>query len=257
MDFLARQGVGNSGPRFCFCEVARVCTSILLTSHCFRWRALEWASPPLPWLSPFLNHSVKTFQRRTTSPCPQTQKVILMWLGPHYSELGPASAITWELVGNAESQSPPQTYWPRIFIFKIFTHLAVLGLNCSTRFLFSCSLQDLWASQGALVVKNPPASSGHRREQRSIPGSGRSPGEGNGNPLQYSCLENPMDRGDWCTTVHGISKSWTRLKWLSPSKMFSCGMQTLEPWCPDVRYGDLASSSHGLPLALCVCLYLR
>ena len=46
----------------------------------------------------------------------------------------------------------------------------------------------------------------------SIPGSGRSPGEGNGNPLQYSCLENPMDWGAWWATVHGVTKSWT---WLS------------------------------------------
>ena len=44
-----------------------------------------------------------------------------------------------------------------------------------------------------------------------IPGSGRSPGEGNGNPLQYSCLENPMDGGAWWATVHGVAKSWTRL----------------------------------------------
>ena len=45
----------------------------------------------------------------------------------------------------------------------------------------------------------------------SIPGSGRSPGEGNGNQLQYSCLENPMDGGAWWATVHGVAKSWTRL----------------------------------------------
>ena len=45
----------------------------------------------------------------------------------------------------------------------------------------------------------------------SIPGWGRSPGEGNGNPLQYSCLENPMDGGAWWATVHGVAKSWTRL----------------------------------------------
>ena len=45
----------------------------------------------------------------------------------------------------------------------------------------------------------------------SIPGSGRSPGEGNGNPLQYSCLENPMDRGAWQAAVHGVAKSQTRL----------------------------------------------
>ena len=45
----------------------------------------------------------------------------------------------------------------------------------------------------------------------SIPGSGTSPGEGNGNPLQCSCLENPMDRGAWRATVHGVAKSWTQL----------------------------------------------
>ena len=56
----------------------------------------------------------------------------------------------------------------------------------------------------------------------SVPGSGRSPGEGNGNPLQYSCLENPMDRGAWWTTVHRAAKSQTRLKGLSthPEKPF-------------------------------------
>ena len=45
----------------------------------------------------------------------------------------------------------------------------------------------------------------------TLPGSGRSPGKGNGNPFQYSCLENPMDRGAWQATVHGVTKSWTRL----------------------------------------------
>ena len=45
----------------------------------------------------------------------------------------------------------------------------------------------------------------------SIPGLGGSPGEGNGNPLQYYCLENPMDRGAWWATVHGVAKSWTQL----------------------------------------------
>ena len=49
------------------------------------------------------------------------------------------------------------------------------------------------------------------RDLGSIPGLGRSPGEGNGNPVQYSCLENPMDRGAWWATVHGVAKSQTRL----------------------------------------------
>ena len=55
------------------------------------------------------------------------------------------------------------------------------------------------------------ASASNAAEPASIPGSGRSPGEGNDNPLQYSCLENPMDRGAWQATVHGVAKSRTQL----------------------------------------------
>ena len=54
-------------------------------------------------------------------------------------------------------------------------------------------------------------------DPRSIPGSGRSPGEGNGNPLQYACLENPVDRGAWWVAVHRATKSWTQLASLSGS----------------------------------------
>ena len=57
------------------------------------------------------------------------------------------------------------------------------------------------------MVKHPPASAGDTRDVGSIPGSGRSPGEGNGNPLQYYCLENPSDRGTWQAIVHGVAKS--------------------------------------------------
>ena len=62
------------------------------------------------------------------------------------------------------------------------------------------------------MVKNPPANAGDIRDSGSIPGSGRSPGGGHGNPLQCSCLENPMDRQAWRATVHRVAKSWTRLK---------------------------------------------
>ena len=65
---------------------------------------------------------------------------------------------------------------------------------------------------GESVVKNPPANSG---DTGLIPGLGRSPGGGNGNPLQYSCWDNPTDRGAWWATVHRVTKSWTRLKRLS------------------------------------------
>ena len=67
----------------------------------------------------------------------------------------------------------------------------------------------------ALVVKNPPANAGDIRDMGSVPGSERSPGEGKGNPLQYSCLQNPMDRGAWWATVHGTTKIQKELKQLS------------------------------------------
>ena len=67
----------------------------------------------------------------------------------------------------------------------------------------------------ALAVKNPSVREGDIRDVGSIPGLGRSPGEGNGDPLQYSCLENPMDRGAWQAMVHSVAKSWTQLKQLS------------------------------------------
>ena len=65
------------------------------------------------------------------------------------------------------------------------------------------------------MVKKPPANAGDIRNVGLIPGLGRSLQVGNGNPLQYSCLENPVDRGAWWGTVHKVAKSWTRLKQLS------------------------------------------
>ena len=62
---------------------------------------------------------------------------------------------------------------------------------------------------GGSVIKNPPANAGGAGDLGLIPGSGRSPGGGHGNPLQYSCLENPMNRGTWWATVHGVAKSQT------------------------------------------------
>ena len=64
---------------------------------------------------------------------------------------------------------------------------------------------------GGSVVKNPPVNAGDARDAGSIPGSGRSPRKGNGNPLQYSCLGNSMDRGAWWAIVHGVSESQIQL----------------------------------------------
>ena len=70
-------------------------------------------------------------------------------------------------------------------------------------------LRVSWAPQVALVVNNLPADSGDIIDVDSVPGSERPSGGGNGNPLQYSCLENPMDRGAWGATVHKVTKSQT------------------------------------------------
>ena len=67
-------------------------------------------------------------------------------------------------------------------------------------------------SSALCVVKNLPANAEDITDTGSIPGLGRSPGGGHGNPLQYSCLENPMDRGAWWATVHRVAKSQTQVK---------------------------------------------
>ena len=76
----------------------------------------------------------------------------------------------------------------------------------------------MWVSQVALVIKNPPTSAGDLRDVGSIPGSGRCPGGGRGNPLQCSCLENPMDRGAWRATVHRVTVThdWSDLAHTCP-----------------------------------------
>ena len=74
---------------------------------------------------------------------------------------------------------------------------------------------DKWASQGALVVMNLPANAGDLRDMGSISGSGRCPRGEHSNLLQYSCLENPIDRGTWKAVVHRVTQSQTWMKWLN------------------------------------------
>ena len=78
-----------------------------------------------------------------------------------------------------------------------------------------CLVETILGFQVVLVVKNPPAEARDIRDAGQIPGSGRSPGGGRGNPLQYSCLGNPTDRGAWRDSVHRVTKSATQLKRLS------------------------------------------
>ena len=77
---------------------------------------------------------------------------------------------------------------------------------------------------GGSALKNPLANAG---DVGSVPGPGRSPGEGNGNPLQYSCLGNPMDRAAWRATVHRVSKSQTRLNHYHPSPEDPIGLYSV------------------------------
>ena len=91
--------------------------------------------------------------------------------------------------------------------------MAMNGRNCSSFPEVVC-LKVTPDGSLALVIKNPLANAGDRdvRDAGSIPGSGRSPGGGHGNPLHYSCLENPMARGAWWATVQKVTKSQTQLK---------------------------------------------
>ena len=97
------------------------------------------------------------------------------------------------------------------------------GLNCRKKQLRGgkCSVTSVYVKFEMPVsyllpvwlrAKEPACNAGTSGATRSIPGSGRSPGQGHGNPLQYSCLENPMDRGAWQGTVLRVLKSWTQLK---------------------------------------------
>ena len=96
-------------------------------------------------------------------------------------------------------------HWTLDYYFRIPLRTPVV---CSTG-------TDNWASQVALAVKNPPSNAGNIKDISLIPGLGRSPEAGHGNPPQHSCPENPMNRGAWWATVHRVTKSWTWLKQLS------------------------------------------
>ena len=89
------------------------------------------------------------------------------------------------------------------------------GYKESTQLVNWTTRKLITASQVMLVVKNPPANAGDIRDAGSVSGLGRSPEGGHGNPLQYSCLENPLDKWTWQAIVHRVAKSWTWLKWLS------------------------------------------
>ena len=114
----------------------------------------------------------------------------------------------------------PQTNFPILFIY--LTNIYSVPAACQEvggttrpgmlRFMGSQRVGHVWATEmnWTELKSNGKESACSAGDPGSILGSGRSLGEGNGNPVQYSCLENPMDRGAWQATVHGVAKSWTR-----------------------------------------------
>ena len=97
----------------------------------------------------------------------------------------------------------PQVFCPDVlFKFRTYQQSRFSHVNLGTRQKYF---------PGSTVVKNPLANAENKGDTGLIPGLGRSRGEWNGNPLQYSCLENSMDRGAWRATVHRVAKSWSQM----------------------------------------------
>ena len=133
----------------------------------------------------------------------------------------------------------PNEHWVS-WVSSLVLCLALEGTVLEAAVLARFTVELQWANScqsfsGGSAVKNPPANTG----DTGIPGSERSPGEGNGNPLQYSCLKNSMDRGVWWVTVQGVTKSQIQLSdfhFIFPNQMFlwnymskeTCNLKMLE-----------------------------
>ena len=172
-----------------------------------------------------------------TGPGPFRQECV--WPGTEYGWIGGWSHVTsspWysrglamlpgqQHSGGVSLRAEQTSWWPIVTgsVHVASSPTALLGCSCNLVNHYSYPVPCILASHLIivncaphlhsipslfLVVKNLPANAG---DTSSIPGSGRSTGEGNGNPLQCSCLENPMDRGAWWATIHGVTKSWTQL----------------------------------------------
>ena len=102
----------------------------------------------------------------------------------------------------------------------------------------------LWTSLVAQWVKNPSTRQEMQANTGSVPWLRRSPGQGNSYPFQYSCLENPMDRGAWWATVHNVTKSWTQLKWLSMHTCMLISSDCLISLCTSPAPGNMRPRSH-------------
>ena len=130
--------------------------------------------------------------------------------------------IMWTDKLSAAPQGPPH-YMKVILLATCCTFWVDYKEWCSIwhmMLVIIISCRYIWVSQVVLVIKNTPANAGNIGDAGLIPGLGRSPGWGHGYPFQYSCLENPMDRGAWQSMVHRVAKSQT---WVKQLNMHTCG----------------------------------
>ena len=112
----------------------------------------------------------------------------------------PLLCLVTLLLTSSRRQKPSGRHLLIFVLPNLYTHL-----HMSFSVLFG-KYPSFWGFPGGAVVKNTPANAGHSEDMGSISRLGRSPGGGNGNPLQYSCLENSTGRGTWQATMHGVSK---------------------------------------------------
>ena len=156
-----------------------------------------------------------------------TYCITLAWKIPWMEEPGRLQSMGLQRVGHDWATSLTQNnyngnikyYWSQIItnliiIFKVWNILRIRKMwNTNEQMLLKNDVNRLgeWASQVVLVVKSLPANAGDIRDMGLIPVSGRSPGGGHGIPLQYSCLENPMDREAWLAMVHSFEESNTEV----------------------------------------------
>ena len=127
-----------------------------------------------------------------------TSKVVVPASLPSWHRISPFSGAWFPHLKSKESSVCPGR----------LCRIKYRWLNCKRSYKVAYYLSLLLGFPGSSDSKEPAC---NVEDPGLIPGSGRPPGEGNGNPLQYSCLENPMDRGAWWATVHGVAKSWAQL----------------------------------------------
>ena len=176
------------------------------------WATVHGVAKNQIWLSDF----AITFHFHALEKEMATHSSVLAWRIPGMGEPGGLPSMGSHRVGHDWSDLAAAAAVAVISIIHRWCSLQSISLMCFN--YHSCS----WVSQVVLVVKNPPADARDIRDAGLIPGSGRSSGEGNGNPLQCSYLANSVDRGTWRPAFQRVAMSWIRLKQLRMHVCCSC-----------------------------------